>query len=275
MLDPDAFRKLHPVEYCKQFLEKNTRPDGRAFHSFRSTSIVPGTVDNALGSCSVSIGETRVIAGVKAVVVFPGEVRPNEGRVLVNVELSPVCSPKFKVGRPSEQAVCLGHTLTTMLQETQALDYKVLCIQEGKAVWQIHVDLYCLNYDGNVFDACVIAVTTSLVAVTLPKIELNEAGDLKIDTEAPGHKITLHRTLTPASYAVVEGRILADPTEEEEELMTHAIGVVLDESQNLCYLHKSAGPCCTMSLVDDCISFAGRRQQALAPYVASVHRGFQ
>jgi len=37
-----------------------------------------------------------------------------------------------------------------------------LCIAPGKAVWAIYIDVVCINYDGNAFDAAVLAVMAAL-----------------------------------------------------------------------------------------------------------------
>lgn len=37
-----------------------------------------------------------------------------------------------------------------------------LCIAPGKAVWSIFIDVVCINYDGNAFDATVLAVMAAL-----------------------------------------------------------------------------------------------------------------
>lgn len=33
---------------------------------------------------------------------------------------------------------------------------------EGKTTWYLYLDIYCLDYDGNVFDACLIALMAAL-----------------------------------------------------------------------------------------------------------------
>jgi exosome complex component RRP43 len=33
---------------------------------------------------------------------------------------------------------------------------------EGKTVWYLYLDIYCLDYDGNVFDASLIALISAL-----------------------------------------------------------------------------------------------------------------
>jgi len=42
------------------------------------------------------------------------------------------------------------------------LDEEQLVIEKGKAVWYLYVDLYCLDYDGNLFDASLVALLAAL-----------------------------------------------------------------------------------------------------------------
>lgn len=37
-----------------------------------------------------------------------------------------------------------------------------LCIEPGKAVWALFVDAICINYDGNIFDATLLAMIAAL-----------------------------------------------------------------------------------------------------------------
>src|SRR6266508_6758408 len=65
-----------------------------------------------------------------------------------------------------------------------------LCIEKGKAVWVLYADATCINYDGNVFDATLLAMVAALknselfsflilvlshsVVATLPKAVYNQ-----------------------------------------------------------------------------------------------------
>lgn len=42
------------------------------------------------------------------------------------------------------------------------VDLNDLCISEGKAVWVLYADIVCLNDDGNVFDASLLALVSAL-----------------------------------------------------------------------------------------------------------------
>lgn len=37
-----------------------------------------------------------------------------------------------------------------------------LCIEPGKSVWVLYVDAICINYDGNAFDATLLAMVAAL-----------------------------------------------------------------------------------------------------------------
>ena len=42
------------------------------------------------------------------------------------------------------------------------LSTKSLCIQPHKAAWVLYIDATCINYDGNAFDATLLAMVTAL-----------------------------------------------------------------------------------------------------------------
>lgn len=45
---------------------------------------------------------------------------------------------------------------------TDTVPLSSLCIQPGRAAWVLYVDATCINYDGNVFDAALLAMTAAL-----------------------------------------------------------------------------------------------------------------
>jgi len=81
---------------------------------------------------------------------------------VVNVELLPLCSSHFKPGKPSEQAQQISNTLNTLLRTRSIVDLSALSIVEGKVQWYLLVDIYCLDYDGAVLDASLIALLAAL-----------------------------------------------------------------------------------------------------------------
>ena len=57
------------------------------------------TLGEEPGQVEVRLGGTRVLARVTCQVVQPKAHRPTDGQLFFNVELSPMASPAFEVGR--------------------------------------------------------------------------------------------------------------------------------------------------------------------------------
>lgn len=87
---------------------------------------------------------------------------PDYGYIVPNVELSPLCSSKFRPGPPSEQAQVLSKLVDIILSNSAALDLRDLCICRNKLVWVLYCDILCLNYNGSVIDACTGALIAAL-----------------------------------------------------------------------------------------------------------------
>lgn len=60
--------------------------------------------------------------------------RPNEGSLRFNVEFSPMASPNFEPGRPTETANELARLIERGLRETKAVDLEALCVLAGRKV---------------------------------------------------------------------------------------------------------------------------------------------
>jgi exosome complex RNA-binding protein Rrp42 (RNase PH superfamily) len=49
-----------------------------------------------------------------------------------------------------------------MSVRSRTIPLSSLCICPRKAVWALYIDVVCINYDGNAFDAAVLAVMAAL-----------------------------------------------------------------------------------------------------------------
>lgn len=72
------------------------RLDGRDVYDYRDLRITLGKLP---GQVEVMLGRTRVLGHVTCQVIQPKPERPTEGQLFFNVELSPMASPAFEVGR--------------------------------------------------------------------------------------------------------------------------------------------------------------------------------
>ncbi|KAH9507922.1 Exosome complex component RRP43 [Bulinus truncatus] len=256
----EQYKIAQPKEYYNKFLEKDVRPDNRELGEFRPTALNIGCITTAEGSSLVKLGNTSVICGIKAEIADPNGSE-KKGYLVPNVELSPLCSTNFKPGPPCELAQVLSQNMADFLSDSRCIKLEDLCIFPGKFVWCLYIDLVCLDYDGNVMDACTLALLAALKNTLLPLVTVDEeTGDLKTDTSI--HQV-LPVTSCPVStsFIIFDNQILlVDPTREEEEFSTGAI-TIITEGKNLCSIYKPGGTPLTDTQIDTCIERAFERGQ--------------
>ncbi|KAF9516830.1 hypothetical protein BS47DRAFT_1390417 [Hydnum rufescens UP504] len=161
-LEAFSFQRLHPRTYLERFLAEGIRPDGREDDGWRPVSVNTGSITTADGSALVRVGDTTIVCGVKAEIAEPDLERPGEGFIVPNIDLSAICSPRFKSGPPGEEAQVLSERLNEAITASGVVPLTSLCIEPGKAVWVLYVDATCINYDGNAFDATLLAIISAL-----------------------------------------------------------------------------------------------------------------
>jgi exosome complex component RRP42 len=220
-------------QYLADLAAKNKRIDGRRADEFRSVTIETGVIPQAEGSALVALGGTKVMAGVKMEVGEPFPDTPNEGVLIVNAELSPLAAPTFELGPPDEESIELARIVDRGIRESKAIDTEKLCIEAGKKVWMVFVDIQPLNHDGNLIDASGIAAIAALLSARIPKYE-NE----KVIYEEKTDPLPVKEVPVPATFAVVNNKLLVDPGIMEELAMVTRLTVTTNGDGNICALQK-------------------------------------
>ncbi len=219
-------------KYIHQLAEKGERQDKRDMYKYREIDIEPNYIDSALGSARVKIGETDIVAGLSFDVGDPYSDSPDKGVIITNNELGPIASPEFESGPPREVSIELSRVVDRGIRESGALDLKELCIEEREKVWLIFLDIHILDYNGNLFDASELALTTALKHGHLPKYE-----DEKIHHKEEGEKIPLKKLPIENTFAKIGDKIMLDPCLEEEKSLDARITFSTTED-GLCAVQK-------------------------------------
>lgn len=228
-----AFKRLYPQKYLSRFLSNDRRPDGRSLNTWREVGINTGAVSTASGSALVRLGDTTIVCGIKAETAEPDWDRPNEGWIVPNVDLPAICSPNFKPGPPADEAQVLSQQLHDLLISSKVLPLRKLVIHPGKAAWVLYVDVVCINYDGNAFDAAVLAVMTALRNTNIPVATYDEELEQTIcsRTETIALKDYLRGIPLSCTFGVFDNHsLLPDPSAFEEPLCPTTITVALDST---------------------------------------------
>ncbi|HTY44266.1 MAG TPA: exosome complex protein Rrp42 [Patescibacteria group bacterium] len=206
------------ADRIKEYLsETGKRFDGRKADEFREITIETGFAKNAEGSARVKIGKTEVIAGIKMDVGTPYPDSKDKGNLMVNAELLPLSYGKFEMGPPKFPAIELARIIDRGIRESKFIKLDKLCIKEGEKVWTVMIDIYSLNYDGNLLDAAGIAAVAALKTAKVPKYDEKE--EKVLYGEPSKESIPVEKDI-PISLTVhkIGNSLIVDPTAEEEEI---------------------------------------------------------
>ncbi|CAO3699820.1 unnamed protein product [Rhizopus stolonifer] len=128
----EIFSKIQPHEYLKKYLNEKVRPDGRVLQQFRKTMITKNTISTANASAMVRLGGTTVVCGIRAEVCEPKVDTPNQGYLVPNVELSPLCSSKFKLAHLLKKHKLYQSLFTNCFQNQMYSLWKVYVLKKER-----------------------------------------------------------------------------------------------------------------------------------------------
>lgn len=240
------------ASYISSLLNQDHRVDMRKLDEYRKVKVELGVSKTAEGSAKVTLGETVVIAGVKLDVGEPFPDNPDEGSIIVSAELSPIASPDFELGPPDSQSIELARVVDRGIRESEAIDFKKLCIKEGEKVWIVFVDIYSLNDDGNLQDAAFLAAMAALKNTKFPKLK----DDKVVYGELTDKKLPLVKEPIECTLVKINGKILADPNLREEKALSARLTVAVTKEGNLCALQKGGDKGLSQEDVDKMIDMA-------------------
>lgn len=218
-----------------QMLDAGKRIDGRGLEDFREIKVEQGVIQKAEGSAKVFMGKTEILVGTKIETGEPFPDTPKEGVQTVNAELVPLASPAFEPGPPGEDAIEIARIVDRGIRESKAIDTEKLCIEPGKKVFIVFIDVYVLNHDGNLIDAAALAAMAALLNTKMPNYEVKD-GEVKIKTgytplPMKSHPITV-------TIAKINGKLIVDPGLEEEQIKDARISIATNDEGNICAIQK-------------------------------------
>lgn len=221
-----------------QLLAHGKRLDGREVTDYREFQIESGLIEKAEGSARVRLGKTEVLVGVKVAVGAPFPDTPEEGVLTVNAELVPLASPGFEPGPPNENSIELARVVDRGIRESKAIAVEELNLESGKHVIIVFVDVYVLNYDGNLIDASTMAALAALLNTKMPNYVL-EDGEVKKKTGYS--QLPMKDYPVSVTFAKIDGKMITDPWLEEEQVMDARFTLIFDKDGNICAIQKGGG----------------------------------
>lgn len=253
--------KITNKEYMYDILSRGSREFGRKFLDYRDIRLETGKMPHAEGSALVDIGDTKVLAGVKLAVGESQRDTYGEGSLITSAELLPLASGRYETGPPSPDAIEFARVVDRGIRASELIDTEALFIDEEK-VWNVFLDIYVLNYDGNLFDAGTLASVAALLTSKQPKYENDAAvrdGNLaRIKTKGI--------MVTSCTYGKVDGKVLLDPDGNEEDLMSARLTIANDEGR-IRAMQKGLSGSFSLEEVETAIDTTFERSKALRDIV--------
>lgn len=241
-------------QYLINLASRSVRMDGRKPEEYRKISIEKDVIAKAEGSARVRIGKTEVLAGVKIDIGTPFSDRPDEGVLMTNAEFSPIASPEFEKGPPSEDAIELARVVDRGIRESGMIDTGKLCIKKGEKVWMVFVDIHMLNHEGNLIDAASLAAVTALLNSRMPAFD----GE-KVDYYGKkGKPLPVKGKPVAVTMVKIGNSLLVDPKLEEEEAMDCRITVTTNDSGNITALQKSGSGALSMEDIEKAFEISAK-----------------
>ncbi len=231
---------------CK-IIESGERLDGRKFDEYRKIEIDIGVYKRAEGSARVKIGNTQVACGVKLGEAVPYPDSPDEGTLTTTAELVPMASPTFQPGPPDENAIELARVVDRGIREAKTINMKKLCITPAEKVKSVFVDTYVLDHDGNFMDAAALGAIAALWNTTMKD----------------GEKLPVSKKPIANTFIKIAGKILLDPSLEEERVMEARLTVTTDEAGNIVAMQKAAAGFWSTEEVMECVRIAFKKGKEL------------
>lgn len=244
-------------------LQKGVRYDGRQATQYRPITIETGVSMNAEGSCRVVMGNTQVIVGVKLAIERPYPDRPDEGNIMVNVELLPLSNPDFEPGPPGIFAVELARVVDRGIREAHAIDVHKLVIERAEKAWSVNIDICTLNDDGGLIDASALAALAAIKDAVFPLYS-----DGKLDYKTKTHQ-RLPIIVQPLAVTVykIGSSLLVDPCPDEERVMDARLTVTTTEHGKVCSLQKGGDTPLSITELDTMVGIALEKGKELRKYL--------
>eukprot|EP01095_Lingulamoeba_sp_RSL-Kostka_P014230 TRINITY_DN6144_c0_g1_i1.p1 TRINITY_DN6144_c0_g1~~TRINITY_DN6144_c0_g1_i1.p1 ORF type:complete len:285 (+),score=75.49 TRINITY_DN6144_c0_g1_i1:71-925(+) len=261
----EAFKKLYPEEFFEKFLNEGIRPDGRKLDEKRDVFLSVGSINTAYGSSMVKIGNTSIVTGINAQL---GPIDSKvDSQIIINVEVGPLSSANIRPGRPSKTQQVLSSKLYNIIEQTNYINTDNLTVEteEGILYWYIVITLYCLNNDGNLFDACLLGLISALQNVKIPEVKIIkkqygsgkvvEEKDVIVKQKNKFKKLQLNSDFPCSlSFILINDYLLTDPTYEEEQLQDGVITVIVGSESKKIYDISLICDSIKQDIIKDCIS---------------------
>lgn len=251
----EEFRVLRPYEYHSHLISKQRRADGRGLDDSRDVRLETDAIKTADSSSLVKLGNTSLVCGCNARLSPEQDQSEREEEIKFRIELPPICSsPTGRQTQNTEQL--LTKALRDILEEGNCIDKHGLHVPATESYWSIEVEVICLNYDGSLLDAALIAVLSALKSLKLKNDSMSD--------ETFPTCVQLNSLPITTSFATIGESTICDPNLEEETVAQAIFSITVDPAKSCSWnIRKVGGRALSVADLDKCLRVAKQRSLQL------------
>jgi len=248
--------ELPSPDLVKDLIFGGSRVDSRNFLEYRKIKCEVGVIQKAEGSSYVSIGDTKVIVGIKFDLMEPYADTPDEGGLVVTLNYVPI------IFQDSNQNIDIEYSrvLDRSIRESEMINLNEFCKVPGKEAIQIYIDCYIINNDGNLLDAMNLAAVKALSNTYMPKIE---NGEIKITNK----KINLRTLPVLVTVSKIGNNFLVDLNRAEEKAVDYSVAVSYVDDNKICAIQKMGIGGIKFGELEKIIEIGREKQKELRKYL--------
>lgn len=256
----EEFRVLRPKEYHAQLVSKGQRADGRKLNETREIKLETDAIKTADSSSLIKFGSTSLICGCTAQLSKLTDKKDDSERIRIKVELPPICS-----GPTGYKNQNVSHLLTKTLREildnSRCFDDDSFSVPDSDYYWLVDVEVICLNYDGCLLDASLLAIMSALKSLVL------SSKNPSLEPQV----VRLNSIPVCSTFALIGDHIIYDPDLEEENVAHMNFSITIDSATNQsCHINKVGGKSLTTSNLLKCIEIAKTRAKSVRKLIESI-----
>jgi len=148
----------------------------------------------------------------------------------------PMADPNFEPGPPSDDSIELARVVDRGIRESELVELDKLCVEEGKHVWMLFIDLHIIDNCGNLFDACELAVMAALKSTKLPVASIVDEEVVLSEDET--FDLPINNELALCTFVKIGDKMVLDPTLDEERVASARLNVGVTKDGRICSMQK-------------------------------------
>ncbi|RWS09431.1 exosome complex component RRP42-like protein [Dinothrombium tinctorium] len=231
-------------------VKDNCRVDGRECFDYRCIDVESDVISSCAGSGHIRLGNCEIMVGVKCEFSEPSLDESDVGKLEFFVDVSPNASPLFDRKKDSisnNLIAALSHSITP------CIDLHSLCVEKGKYVWTVFIDILVLELGSrpNLLDACAIAVKAALYNTKIPKVTIDCETNEPTVSENEIIRIDVSRVPLFITVTRIGNQYVVDATQEEEASSISSVLFAITPDGEITHMKKvKYGSLCPEPLKD-------------------------